>query len=159
MDGVLRQDAGELFVVLERVGLLPGCRSACVQSAQVAPGGSTILFSSARAYFMSLTIGMCGFLILLISDGSMSMWTILPCLANSRDLAGHAIVEAHAEGQQQVGLVDGIVGIHAAVHAQHVQRQRIVAGEARPGPSASWSRECRFCATSSRSSSLALGWR
>ena len=46
-----------------------------------------------------------------------------------RHLAGHAIVEPHAEGQQQVGIVDGVVGIHAAVHAQHVQRERIVAGE------------------------------
>ena len=48
-------------------------------------------------------IGMWATLFLLISDGSMSMWTILPCLANSLELAGHAVVEPDAEGQQQVG--------------------------------------------------------
>ena len=47
-----------------------------------------------------------------------------------RDLAGHAIVEPHAQGQQQIGVVDRVVGVDAAVHAEHVQRERIVAGEA-----------------------------
>ena len=49
-------------------------------------GGSTILFNSASAYLMSLTIGMWASLFLLISEGSMSMCTILPCLANSDTL-------------------------------------------------------------------------
>ncbi len=60
----------------------------------------------------------------------MSMWTILPCLAELGDLAGHAVVEPHAEGEQQIGLVDRVVGVDAAVHAEHVERQRIVAGKA-----------------------------
>ena len=60
----------------------------------------------------------------------MSMWTILPCLANSVDLAGHAVVEAHAEGQQQVGVVDGVVGVDGAVHAEHVQAEVMIGREA-----------------------------
>ena len=46
-----------------------------------------------------------------------------------RHLAGHAIVEPHAQGQQQIGVVDRVVGVNAAVHAEHVQRKRIVAGK------------------------------
>ena len=47
-----------------------------------------------------------------------------------RHLAGHPIVEPHAQRQQQVAVVHRVVGIDAAVHAEHVQRERIVAGEA-----------------------------
>ena len=50
-------------------------------------------------------------------------------LGESADLAGNAIVETHAEGQEQIGLVHRIVGVYAAVHAQHIQRQGIVAGK------------------------------
>ncbi len=46
-----------------------------------------------------------------------------------RDLAGHAVVEAGPEDQEQVALVDRVVGVHAAVHAEHVERQRMVAGQ------------------------------
>jgi hypothetical protein len=45
------------------------------------------------------------------------------------ELAGDAVVEPHAEGHQQVGLVDGIVGVDGAVHAEHLQRVGVVAGE------------------------------
>ena len=73
-------------------------------------------------------------LFLLISDGSMSTWTILPCLAELLHLAGHAVVEPHAQGEQQVGFVDGVVGIDAAVHAEHVERQRMVVAGKAPSP-------------------------
>ena len=53
-----------------------------------------------------------------------------PVLGEFRQLAGHAIVEPHAEGQNQVGFVHGIIGIHRAVHAQHAQRIGSVAGNA-----------------------------
>ena len=33
----------------------------------------------------------------------MSMWTMVPVLQNFVDFAGHAVVEAHAKGEQQVG--------------------------------------------------------
>ena len=51
-------------------------------------------------------------------------------LGELAELAGDAVVEADAEGQQQVGLVDGVVGVDGAVHAEHVQAQVVVAGEA-----------------------------
>ena len=129
-DGVLRQDAVE---IAGRSGTGRACFQAAILRmplAQVVRRLRPPCSARASTYFRSLTIGRSGFLILLISEGSMSTWTILPCLANSRDLAGHAVVEPHAEGQQQVGVVDGVVGVDAAVHAEHVERQRIVAGEA-----------------------------
>ncbi len=104
VDGVLRRDAvGRSCRSLNGSVFFQAAICAC-QAAR-SSGASTILFSSASAYLTSLTIGMWAALFLLISDGSMSMCTILPCLANSDDLAGHAIVEPHAEGQQQIGLV------------------------------------------------------
>ena len=54
----------------------------------------------------------------------------LAVLGELGELAGHAVVEAHAEGQQQVGLVDGVVGVDRAVHAEHVQGQVMVGREA-----------------------------
>ncbi len=46
----------------------------------------TTLFSCCSAYLMSLTTGKCATLFLLISLGSTSIWTIVPCLANSLTL-------------------------------------------------------------------------
>ncbi len=62
-DGVLRQDAGIVLVVRERIGRLPLVDLAR-SNRRVSSGGSTILFSSARAYFTSLTIGNVGRLVL-----------------------------------------------------------------------------------------------
>ena len=59
----------------------------------------------------------------------MSTWTIFARLGELRDLAGHAIVEPHAEGQQQIGVIDRVIGVNAAVHAQHVERERMIAGK------------------------------
>ncbi len=54
----------------------------------------------------------------------------LAVLGELADLAGDAVVEAHAEGQQQVGFVDGVVGVDGAVHAEHLQAQEMLAGKA-----------------------------
>ena len=54
----------------------------------------------------------------------------LAVLGELADLAGDAVVEADAEGQQQVGLVDGVVGVDGAVHAEHLQAEEMLAGEA-----------------------------
>ena len=70
------------------------------------------------AFFTSAMIGRRTTLFLLISLASMSMWTMVPCSANFLHLAGHAVVETHAHGEQHVGLVDGVVGVHGAVHAR-----------------------------------------
>ena len=54
----------------------------------------------------------------------------LAVLGELAHLAGHAVVEADAEGQQQVGVVDGVVGVDGAVHAEHLQAEEMLAGEA-----------------------------
>ena len=43
-------------------------------------------------------------------------------LAERLDLARHAVVETHAECEQQVGLVHRVVRVHGAVHAEPFQR-------------------------------------
>ncbi len=43
--------------------------------------------------------------------------------------ARHAVVEAHAHGQQQVGVADGFVGRVGAVHPEHPEPLGMVAGE------------------------------
>lgn len=51
--------------------------------------------------------------------------------AKGAHLAGYAVVEARAHGQDQVGVVDGHVGGVGAVQAQHAEPQAlVVAGEA-----------------------------
>ena len=45
-------------------------------------------------------------------------------------IAGHPVVEAHPEGQQQVGFLDGLVDEGLAVHAHHAQVERVVGWEA-----------------------------
>ena len=53
-----------------------------------------------------------------------------------RELAGHAVVEAHAHRDEQVGLGDRVVGVLGAVHTGHPDEQVMVFGEA-PLPIAS----------------------
>ena len=43
--------------------------------------------------------------------------------------SGDAIVEAHAAGDQQVGLLNGVVDPGLAVHAHHAQVERVRGGE------------------------------
>jgi hypothetical protein len=45
-------------------------------------------------------------------------------------VAGDAVVKAHAEGEQEVGLLDGVVAVGLAVHAHHAQAQRVGGGQA-----------------------------
>ncbi len=37
------------------------------------------------------------------------------------EVAGDAVVEAHAEGEEEVGLLDGVVDPGLAVHAHHAE--------------------------------------
>ena len=60
----------------------------------------------------------------------MSMCTILAWGAKASRLAGHPVVEAGADGDEDVGLGHGHVGGVGAVHPQHPQPQGVVAGEA-----------------------------
>ena len=83
----------------------------CSTQPEMSSGFSTILFSSASAYFTSLHTGMWAGLFLFSSEASMSTWTILPCLAELFDLAGDAVVEPHAQRDQQIGLFHGVVRV------------------------------------------------
>ena len=47
----------------------------------------------------------------------------------ARRVAGHPVVEAHAHGDQQVGMLDRAVDVHLAVHARHAEMQRMILGE------------------------------
>ena len=47
----------------------------------------------------------------------------------ARRVAGHAVVEAHAHRDQQVGMLDGAIDVHLAVHARHAEMQRMILGE------------------------------
>ena len=44
-------------------------------------------------------------------------------------IARHAVVEAHAHGDQEVGVADGFVGGIGSVHAEHAEPLRVIAGE------------------------------
>ena len=46
---------------------------------------------------------------LLISAGSISMWIFFAFWRVAGEIAGNAVVEAHTEGQQQIGLLDRVV--------------------------------------------------
>ena len=46
------------------------------------------------------------------------------------EVAGDAVVEAHAEGDQQVGLLDRVVDPRLAVHAHHAEVERMRRREA-----------------------------
>ena len=68
-----------------------------------------------------------------ISAGSMSAWIDLGVRGERRQLAGHAVVEAGAEGDEQVGLLQGGDGGDGAVHAGHAEVQRVAVGDGAAG--------------------------
>jgi hypothetical protein len=41
-------------------------------------------------------------------------------------IAGDAVIEAHAQGNDQIGIHQGTVGFHGPVHAHHAQAHRVV---------------------------------
>ena len=53
----------------------------------------------------------------------------LAVLGEFADLARDAVVKADAERQEQVGLINGVVRIDGAVHAEHVQAKKMLTGE------------------------------
>ena len=54
----------------------------------------------------------------------------LAVLGELADLARNAVVEADTQGEQEIGLVDRVVGEHRAVHAEHLQAEEVIAGKA-----------------------------
>ena len=59
-------------------------------------------------------------------------------------VAGHAIVEAHAEGEQQVGILNRVVHPRFAVHAHHAEIQDVRSRQCAEIREASSPRECTF---------------
>src|SRR5713101_1115492 len=51
-------------------------------------------------------------------------------LCVSAQVAGDAVVKAHADGDEEVGLLNGVVNPGLAVHAHHAEVQRIIGREA-----------------------------
>ena len=45
------------------------------------------------------------------------------------EVAGDAVVEAHAEGEEEIGMLDGVVDPGLAVHAHHAEGERVGGGE------------------------------
>ena len=79
------------------------------------------------------TIGTSAVRILEISAGSMSTWTTLAFGREGLQDAGHPVVEARAERDQQVGLLQGDHGGDRAVHAGHAEVLRVRVGEGAAG--------------------------
>ena len=55
----------------------------------------------------------------------------------SFQVAGHTVVKAHAQGDQEIGVLNGVVHPGFAVHSHHAEIQRMRGRETRPGPAAS----------------------
>ena len=125
-DGVLGQDAVEVGIVAERLVALP--------HGHLAPplGGVARLHDCGKLLQEILQVAddrQVG-LLDLVDFGRIDVDVDdLGAAGELGDLAGHPIVEANAERQQQVGVIDRVVGVDAAVHPEHVQRKRIVAGK------------------------------
>ena len=60
-----------------------------------------------------------------ISAASMSTWIFFALRRVGLEVAGDAIVEAHAERDQQVGFLNGRVDPRFAVHAHHAEVERM----------------------------------
>jgi len=46
--------------------------------------------------------------------------------AEKIQVACHAIVKAHPEGDDQIGVEQGTIGLHSAVHAHHAEAQGMI---------------------------------
>ncbi len=138
LDGVLRQDGVVAVGVAQRLGLAPvlDLANPLGETSAPAAGRSRLLRSSINLH--QILQGLAD----IAEDGQMGDLVLvdlrridvdvddLAVLGELADLAGDAVVEADAEGQQQVGVVDGVVGVDGAVHAEHLQAQEMLAGEA-----------------------------
>ena len=70
--------------------------------------------------------------------------------------AGDAVVEARADRDQQIAIVDGVVRARRAVHAEHVQRQRVLGVEAAEAHQRARDGNLECARENARSAALAL---
>ncbi len=153
VDGVLLQNAIEALVELERVGLFPR-GNLLVPIAQIVGGFDDFVQFRQREFDVADNRNVGRFVLVDLRRIDVDV-DDEAVLGEFRHFAGHTVVEPHAKGQQQIGLVHGVIRIHAAVHAEHVEREGIGRRIDAPDPSRSWPLEFLFCFTSSRSSALA----
>ena len=99
----------------------PGARPAC--------SAVTAAISSSMTCRASPTIGTSAARFLPISAGSMSACTIVASGAKRVQLAGDPVVEAGAQRDDQVGLLQAVDRGDRAVHAGHAQVLRVRVGE------------------------------
>ena len=84
---------------------------------------SPALRSWLRPRLASLTCAQSTFFTLPISEASTSRWAIIALRRELLHLAGDAVVEARADREQEIAVLDRVVGERRAVHAEHAQRQ------------------------------------
>ena len=65
-----------------------------------------------------------------ISETSISTWIFFDAGSVVLQVSGDAVVEAHAEGEEEVGLLDGGVHVRLAVHPHHAEAERVAARKA-----------------------------
>jgi hypothetical protein len=115
---VLLQNSGVRFVVLERLLFLP-------LEAFFDPAGNILrrLDDPIQLIERVFHIAADGDVrrLVLVELGSVDVNVDdLAMLAELLHFSRHAIVEPHAQGDQEVGLVHGVVGVHRTMHAEHV---------------------------------------
>ena len=124
-DRVLRQDAREFGVVGERILPLP----LSDPGAPLGERGSRLLHDLIESVQRVLDVGHDRHVndLVLVDLGGVDVdvndESMLGELAH---LPRDPVVEADADGDQQVGLIHGVVGIDAAVHPEHVEAEWII---------------------------------
>ena len=143
VDDVLRHDRVVALVVGHRVGRAPGVD--LLRATRASRRGSTRGLIACRNDLTSVLIADVRGLVLVDLGGVDVDVDDLAVLGELAELAGHAVVEPDAEGEQQVGVVDRVVGVDRAVHPEHIERQVMVAREATRALAGSWRRGCPSC--------------
>src|SRR4029077_6662 len=70
-------------------------------------------------------------LYVLVDFGAVDLNVDLPgALGISAQVAGDTVIKAHADGNEEIGLLNGVVHPRFAVHAHHAEVQRIIGREA-----------------------------
>ena len=135
-DGMLLQNAIELLVVVERIFGLP-------LQALIDPGGNfffprtdDLLQFGQGVLDVADNRNVRGFVLVQLRGIDVDVHD-LGMLGKRLQFAGHAIVKPHADRQQQITIAHGMVSIHAAMHAEHVERQGVGVREGARVPSAS----------------------
>ena len=140
LDHALRRDLALLARPRTSAGTRPATRAAAPTTRPSAQRSASSARYSAvsfgRIRLQSPTIGMCAGTFLRDLGRVDVDVDELRARRELGQLAGDAVVEAGADGDDQVGVVHRVVGGARAVHAQHPEPLVVRCREARPAPSA-----------------------